>query len=207
VTTYGPEEFRRDTGVSRETLGRLTDYAALLTKWQKAVNLIGPKTVPDLWRRHMLDSAQLLALVDQPERCLWLDLGSGGGFPGLVVAIMGAGRVHLVEADRKKALFLREAARATDTAVTVHHCRIEKLDPFIADVVSARACAPLDRLLGYARPFMGEKSLGLFLKGQDVGFELTKATKCWKISAQTVISRSDPSGRIVKLKGCIREQS
>lgn len=207
MTAYGPQEFRRDTGVSRETLTRLTDYVALLTKWQKAVNLIGSKTVPDLWRRHMLDSAQLFALIDRPERRLWLDLGSGGGFPGLVVAIMGAGQVHLVEADRKKALFLREAARASGAAVTVHHGRIEKLAPFIADVVSARACAPLDRLLGYARPFMGEKSLGLFLKGQDVGFELTKATKCWKIKAQIVISRSDPSGRIVKLRGPICDQS
>lgn len=204
---YGPEAFQRDIAVSRETVARLQTYADLLTKWSRAVNLVGRRTLPDLWRRHMLDSAQLIDVLppapdDRPRRLI--DLGSGAGFPGLVLAILGAGEVHLVESDARKAAFLREVARATETDVQIHVTRIESLPPLAADVVTARALAPLEKLLGYAAPLLAEQGVGLFLKGQGVEGELTAAQKAWNMSLQRLASRSDPTGVILKVEDISR---
>ena len=139
---YGAADFRRDTDVPRETAERLAAYADLLVRWQRRINLVGPATLADLWRRHMLDSAQFLDHA--PGRGgTWVDLGSGAGFPGLVLAILGAGDVHLVESDGRKCAFLAEAARVTATPVRIHRVRAEALAGVAADVVVSRAFAPL----------------------------------------------------------------
>lgn len=195
-----PEAFATATGVSRETLDRLKAYAAILEKWQKAINLVGPSTLPDLWQRHFLDSAQLYTLAPAEAR-VWVDLGSGAGFPGLVLAILGAPEMHLVESDGRKMAFLSEAARATGTKVHFHRSRIEALKPFPADVVSARALAALDKLVGYARPFCHSGTVMLFPKGVDAEAELTTAAKNWKMAPQRVQSRSDAGGVILKFTG------
>jgi 16S rRNA (guanine527-N7)-methyltransferase len=206
------EAFRAATNVSRETLGRLERYAALLEKWNRAINLVARGSLVDLWRRHMLDSAQLWPLLPtvrgRPRRIL--DLGSGAGFPGLVLAIMGVpergAEVHLVESDEKKAAFLREAARIAEAPVILHVQRIESLAPFPVDAVTARACAPLPRLLDYAAPFLGNyrpgaaAPLGLFLKGRDIDRELTKVPEKWKMGVDLISSRTDPAARIVRIK-------
>ncbi len=206
------EAFRAAADVSRETLDRLERYAALLEKWNRAINLVARGGLADLWRRHMLDSAQLWTLLPQPQGrpCRILDLGSGAGFPGLVLAIMGASEggaeVHLVEVDAKKAAFLREAARITEAPVTLHIQRIESLAPFPVDAVTARACAPLPRLLDYAAPFLRQQQpgepppVGLFLKGRDVDGELTEARKKWKMQVELVPSRTDAAAKIVRIQ-------
>jgi 16S rRNA (guanine527-N7)-methyltransferase len=200
------ESFSTLLGVSRETMERLGRYESLLIKWQKSINLVSASTLPELWRRHMLDSAQLAALAPESTR-RWADLGSGGGFPGLVVAILLAGRpgfeLHLVESDQRKCIFMREVARATEASATVHNCRIED---FAAgqgtfDVVSARALAPLERLLGWAAPLFGPQTIGLFLKGQGVQDELTLARKSWIFEADHHPSQSDPAGSVLMLRG------
>lgn len=193
-----PEEFQAATGVSRETLDRLRAYADLLVKWQARINLVGPDTLPDLWRRHMLDSAQLFPHFPQGARRL-VDLGSGAGFPGLVLAVLGAPDVHLVESDARKCAFLREAARVTGIPVTVHTQRIEKLPPLGADLVTARALAPLERLLDWAEPHLCPGGHMLFLKGKGSEDELTTASKGWNITFERVPSLSDPSGTILHL--------
>jgi 16S rRNA (guanine527-N7)-methyltransferase len=201
---YGPGDFAADTGVSRETRDRLETYAGLLEKWSRAVNLVGRGTLPDLWRRHMLDSAQLLDhLPPEPggRARRIVDLGSGAGFPGLVLAICGAGEVHLVESDARKAAFLREVARATETEAVFHVKRAESLPALAADVVTARAFAPLDRLLGYAAPLLGPGGVGLFLKGKGVEGELTAARKAWILTVERAPSRSDPQGTILRVEG------
>lgn len=206
------EAFRAATNVSRETLDRLERYAALLEKWNRAINLVARGTLTDLWRRHMLDSAQLWPLLPFPQGrpCRVLDLGSGAGFPGLVLAILGAAEggidVHLVEADEKKAAFLREAARIVETPVTLHVERIENLAPFAVDAVTARACAPLPRLLGYAAPFLRQHQagapppVGLFLKGRNVDGELTEARKKWSIQASLIPSCTDEIAKIIRVQ-------
>jgi 16S rRNA (guanine527-N7)-methyltransferase len=204
--------FRAATDVSRETLDRLERYAALLEKWNRAINLVARASLADLWRRHMLDSAQLWPLLPPPQgrpRRI-LDLGSGAGFPGLVLAIMAAAdenaEVHLVEVDNKKAAFLREAARVAEAPVTLHVQRIESLAPFPVDAVTARACAPLPRLLDYAAPFLRKHRpgapppVGLFLKGREVDRELTEAREKWNMEAELLPSRTDAAARILRIQ-------
>ena len=186
------------TGVSRETVARLERYAVLLATWQTSLNLVGSASLNDLWRRHMLDSAQLFELAPGDARC-WVDLGSGAGFPGLVLAIMGARDVHLIESNARKCSFLHEAARVAGVRVTIHNARIESLSPWQADVVTARALAPLNRLCGLAHPFLGNHSVCLFPKGQDVDKDLTEASKYWKMTVECFSSRSDPSGVILRI--------
>ena len=207
-----PEAFRAAANVSRETLERLERYGALLEKWNQAINLVARGSLSDLWRRHMLDSAQLWPLLPairgRPRRIL--DLGSGAGFPGLVLAIMSVperfAEVHLVESDEKKAAFLREAARISEVPVTLHVQRIESLAPFPVDAVTARACAPLPRLLDYAAPFLQYTQpgvappVGLFLKGRDFDRELTNVHERWKMCAELISSRTDPTARIVRIQ-------
>jgi 16S rRNA (guanine527-N7)-methyltransferase len=198
------------TPVSRETLDRLDRFVALLLTWQQRINLIAPSTIPELWTRHVADSLQLLALA--PEARTWIDLGSGGGFPGLVIACALAERpgaiIHLVESNAKKAAFLYEAKRVTGTPVTVHAERIERFVPGFcepADAVMARALAPLNTLLNQAFPLLIKAgAVGLFPKGQDVERELGEARRNWDINVNIVPSRTDPSGRIVVVRELAR---
>jgi len=193
------------TPVSRETLDRLDGFAATLLTWQRRINLIAPATVGALWTRHIADSLQLIALA--PAARVWVDLGSGGGFPGLAIACGVAetpgARVHLIESNGKKAAFLREATRLTGAAAIVHHARIEQVLPTIeerVDVVTARALAPLADLLALSEPLLKTGAQALFPKGQDVEAELTEAAKYWNIEAALVPSRTDPRGRIVSVQ-------
>ena len=247
--------------VSRETMARLETYAALLEKWQAKINLVGPATLPDLWRRHFLDSAQLAPLlggllpplrgkvgkggdagsdvsseIEDAGRALrrapphpasaklaslakpaqpspargegefamegsgtLVDLGSGAGFPGLVLAILTDWRVHLIDSDQRKCAFLRQVALEAGILdrVTIHAQRFEAVAPFPADVVTARACAPLDDLLGYAAPFLGESGRCVFLKGKGVEEELTGAQAHWTMRLERRESLSDPAGTVL----------
>ncbi len=205
-----PEEFQRQCNVSRETMARLAIYGRMLEKWRGAINLVSKASLGDLWRRHMLDSAQLRKYIhpvgrDPARAPVILDLGSGAGFPGLVLAIMGAGEVHLVEAEQRKCTFLEAVARETATLVTVHARRIEELAPFTADVVTARALAPLDRLLAYALPFLGPEGEFLVLKGKMVNEEVTAAEKHWTMRVERFTSASDPTGVILRLRDIARD--
>ncbi len=209
-----PEDFakaalpRLSANVSRETLARLEAYAALLAKWQAKINLVGPATLPEVWRRHFLDSAQLYGHLPANARVV-VDLGSGAGFPGLVLAIVAeaAGRditVHLVESDSRKAAFLAEAARAARIAgaIKIQPVRAEALGGrMAADVVTARALAPLDTLLGLARPLVKPDGLCLFLKGEKVAQEIAAAETKWAFQLERVASKSDPGGVILKIRG------
>ena len=175
------------TPVSHETELRLDAYVALLLQWQAKTNLVASSTLPTLWTRHISDSLQLLTLA--PSAKIWVDLGSGGGFPGVVLACAMAGTpgavVHLVERNAKKAAFLREALRITEAAGKVHLADIgDCVDSFSGpvDCVTARAVAPLHQLLGFAEPLVGKGAKALFLKGQDVEAELTEASKYWKLT-------------------------
>ena len=199
------KQFQELTGVTAETLGRLQLYADLLEKWQKKINLVGPATLPDLWQRHMLDSAQLFPLLPKPD-CRIMDFGSGAGFPGLVLAIMGGPQVTLVESDGRKCAFLAEAMRVTGTDATVRleSRRIEEVAPDCVDVVTARALAPLDKLLGLAEPFLGDGSVCLFLKGKKADQELTLTVKNWMMQVSKIQSQTDPSGTILKLEKIAR---
>jgi 16S rRNA (guanine527-N7)-methyltransferase len=196
----GREAFAASRGVSRETLDRLTIHLGLLQRWQRAINLVGPATLADPWRRHILDSAQLLAHLP-PGTASLVDLGSGAGFPGMVLAILGVPGVVLIESDRRKAQFLREVARETGTEVTVRAERIERLAGWPADVVTARALAPLPRLLALAERFLAADSVCLFLKGHNVQRELTQALKSWHMAPETFPSLSAPTGTVLKLRG------
>jgi 16S rRNA (guanine527-N7)-methyltransferase len=197
------------TPVSRETLARLDRFVELLLETQSHTNLIGAGTIPGLWTRHVADSLQLLDLA--PDARTWLDLGSGAGFPGLVIACALADRpgtaVHLVESTGKKATFLRTVAEALALPVTVHHIRAEQFTPdFTADVVTARAVAPLPTLLGYVAPLLKSGAKALLPKGQDVEAELTEAAKYWKIDADLAASRTNPASRIVVVRALERRQ-
>ncbi|OYX74399.1 MAG: 16S rRNA (guanine(527)-N(7))-methyltransferase RsmG [Rhizobiales bacterium 32-66-11] len=189
--------------VSRETFSRLETIADLLTKWQKTINLVSPATIPELWTRHIADSLQLMTHVRDDVRA-WVDLGSGGGFPGLVVAAVLAERegahVDLVESDSRKSAFLREAARLADLPVSVHPQRIEQVAAALApgkQVVSARALAPLPKLLGLTAPFFDAGAIGIFPKGKDWQRELTEARKDWTLDLELRDSLSDPHGKIL----------
>ena len=197
-------EALRLTPVSRETEARLDRYVELLLEWQAKTNLVAPSTLPSLWTRHISDSLQLLTLA--PSAKVWADLGSGGGFPGVVLACALAETpgvmVHLIERNAKKAAFLREALRVTNARGTVHLSDIgDNVDRITGpvDCITARALAPLHQLIGFAEPLMRQGSKALFLKGQDVEAELTEATKYWNIKPQLHSSRTGGHGWIVEL--------
>jgi 16S rRNA (guanine527-N7)-methyltransferase len=200
--------FAAHFGVSRETLERLEIYAALLRQWQPTINLVAPSTIPNLWDRHFADSAQLLALAP-PNAVTWLDLGSGAGFPGLVLAILLAGRegakVTLIESDSRKAAFLAEVARKTGVPVDILCKRIEtattqaKLPAF--DVVTARALAPLPRLLSLAAPYFSPFTAGVFPKGREAGAEIEAAREGFEFDVAQHPSRTDAHGRILVVTG------
>jgi 16S rRNA (guanine527-N7)-methyltransferase len=190
------------TVVSRETLARLDRLVELLLQWQQTRNLIAASTIPNIWTRHIADSLQLLDLAGEAK--IWVDLGSGGGFPGLVLACALADRagakVHLVESTAKKCAFLQAAAGDLRLPAAIHCERVENFTrafPSKPDVVTARALAPLPKLLDLAFPLLKRGTKGLFLKGQDVVSELTAASKCWSIRYKLVPSRTDDRARIV----------
>jgi len=192
------------TPVSRETEARLDRYVDLLREWQAKTNLVASSTLPNLWTRHISDSLQLLTLA--PSANVWVDFGSGGGFPGVVLACALAekpgAKVHLIERNAKKAAFLREALRVTHSPGMVHLTDIgDNVDRITGpvDCVSARALAPLHQLIGFAEPLVRRGAKALFLKGQDVEAELTEATKYWKITAHLHSSRTGGHGWIVEL--------
>jgi len=200
---YDAAAFQRDTGVSHETRQRLEAHLALLRRWNRAINLVGKRSLTDAWRRHMLDSAQLAELLppapaDRRRRIA--DLGSGAGFPGLVLAILGCGEVHLIEADQRKATFLREAVRRTGAPAVIHARRIADANLPAMDVVTARALAPLDELLTHAAPVLAPDGVGLFPKGREAERELTEASSTWKIAAQHAASRSDPEASVLRIQ-------
>ena len=190
--------------VSRETMERLELFAELLTKWQKTINLISPATLPHIWSRHILDSAQVLDHAPQTART-WADLGSGGGFPGLVCAAIAQEtrpdlRINLVEADLRKAAFLRESARQMDLTVGVFSRRIEDMPTQSADVVSARALAPLATLCGYAHRHLRPGGIALFQKGARHAEELETARQGWQMEVTTVPSITDAEAVLFRIE-------
>ena len=192
------EQFARDFDVPRGTLERLDTYVALLAKWNPAINLVSKTTLADAWLRHIADSAQLMPLVPEGARTL-VDIGSGAGFPGLVLAILGVPEVHLVESDTRKCTFLREVARATGTPVAVHAVRIENAPDIRADVVSARALASLAELLPMAERFLEKGGVCLFPKGKGAADELILARESWNMRVEQFPSRTDPSATLLRL--------
>jgi 16S rRNA (guanine527-N7)-methyltransferase len=194
------------TPVSRETQKRLEAFVELLLNWQSRINLIAPSTIPEIWTRHISDSLQLIDLV--PQARVWVDFGAGGGFPGLPIACALADEpgtmIHLIESNGKKAAFLREAVRITGVPAKVHQERAENFGESWqgrADVVTARALAPLKTLCDQALPLIERGAVGVFPKGQDVDAELTEAAKYWSIEATKVPSKTSPDGCIVVIRG------
>ncbi len=199
---FGPNEFAKLSGVSRETLARLKTYAGMLEDWNARNNLVSRGSMADLWRRHFWDSAQLAPLIPADTKAL-VDLGSGAGLPGLVLAeILRARPIQFVlyEATAKKCRFLQAVSERLALKTEIRNARVEDANPEAFDVVTARACAPLDGLLAYAHRFWGPRTIGLFLKGQNVEGELTKANKSWKIKLERHASRSDSTGTILEVR-------
>jgi 16S rRNA (guanine527-N7)-methyltransferase len=201
-----PKLFQAAFGVSRETLDRLGIYANLLARWQKTINLVAPSTIDDVWHRHFADSAQLWQYRPADART-WLDLGSGAGFPGLVLAILGAGsdsRHLLVESDNRKAAFLREVARETGVAVDILCMRIENAETRAkvgaVHCVTARALAPLPRLFELVAPYFGSSTLGLFLKGREVAAEIEETARRWQFAYELKPSMTEEGSSVVLLK-------
>jgi 16S rRNA (guanine527-N7)-methyltransferase len=193
--------FQAATGANDAQMADLEAFRGLLAEWNQHMNLVGPSAMDEFWLRHALDSAQLLTVA--PKALVWADLGAGAGFPGLVLAILLKGRksahVHLVESMAKRCRFLTAVVEALDLPATVHNARAEDLTLKV-HVVTARALAPLVKLLGYARPYLRRNVVALFLKGQDVEVELQEATRYWSFQAELTQSLSSDQGRIVQLK-------
>ncbi len=216
-----PADFATAFGVSRETIERLETYATLLRKWQKTINLVAPKTLTEIWHRHFADSAQLWAYVPPHARTL-VDLGSGAGFPGLVLAVLaageaGAGRreplhVTLIESDIRKSVFLREAARAVGIAVDIipHRIESQQIRAMVEriDCVTSRALAPLPRLLELAYPLFGPETVGVFPKGRDAGVEVEAAARTFEFGLRLEPSLTEADARIVVIESLkLREGS
>lgn len=211
-TIAGPEAFAARFDVSCETIRKLERYESLLRRWQERVNLVAPSTLDAVWQRHFTDSAQLLALA--PDVTTWLDLGAGAGFPGIVIAIMlppdRQGRVQVVESNARKCAFMAEVVREAGCPVDIQHGRIESLAAAGAlaapGAVTARALAPLDRLLGLAAPFFGPETRGLFPKGAEAETELAEARETWDFAAKLHPSLTDGAGRIIELHAPVRRR-
>ncbi|MEZ5855675.1 MAG: 16S rRNA (guanine(527)-N(7))-methyltransferase RsmG [Hyphomicrobiaceae bacterium] len=207
-------EFASDFGVTPETIARLEVYAATLRHWQARINLVAPSTLDDAWHRHFADSAQIASLAPATASS-WVDLGSGAGFPGLVCAILRAGRAAprprftLVESDQRKCAFLREVVRQTSLAtlipVDILCARIEesatRAKLTSADVISARALAPLPRLLELAAPLLGNATTALFMKGRGAEDEVAEAQRSWQFEYDVLASRTEQQARIIRIHG------
>ncbi len=197
------ENFSAHVNVSRETIEKLQAYASLLKTWQKRINLISNTTLDALWHRHFFDSAQLGSFIESQQKTV-IDLGSGAGFPGMILAILGYGPVHLIESDARKCAFLHEVSRLTATPVTIHNARIEAVTAFPADLITSRALAPVGTLLTYAEKFLAPHSVCLFLKGKQNQDELTMAQKHWTMKIQTAPSQTSRDGTILILSAITR---
>ena len=198
--------FKAALGATDAQIADLEAFRALLEDWNQRMNLVGPSALAEFWRRHALDSAQLLPLA--PAALKWADLGTGPGLPGVVLAILLKGRpgahVHLVESLQKRCRFLTEVVTTLDLPASVELSRAEDLRLTGIEVVAARACAPMVRLLGYARPVLRGRAIGLFLKGRDVEAEIAEARRNWRFEVELIQSQSDPTGRIVRVEGLSR---
>ncbi|HZZ37167.1 MAG TPA: 16S rRNA (guanine(527)-N(7))-methyltransferase RsmG [Caulobacteraceae bacterium] len=192
-------------GADAAQVADLEAFRRLLEDWNGRMNLVGASTLADFWSRHAWDSAQLLKLA--PDARTWADLGAGAGLPGVVLAILLKGRtdakVHLIESMAKRCRFLAEVAAALSLPVEVHNRRAEELK-LTVDVVTARACAPLSRLLRFAQPYMARGAKALFLKGQDAEAEIKDARRAWRFDVDVIPSLSDPRGRILKVERLAR---
>ena len=201
VSVSNAASFAAATGANSTQLADLEAFRSLLGEWNEKMNLVGPSALDAFWGRHAFDSAQLLPLA--PQARTWADLGAGAGFPGLVLAILLKGRegaqVHLVDSMAKRCRFLSTVVERLALPAEVHNARAESLS-LTVDIVTARACAPMPRLLEFARPYLRKGATGLFLKGQDVEAELAEATISWDFKAELLPSLSDPSGRIVRVR-------
>ncbi|WP_374763122.1 16S rRNA (guanine(527)-N(7))-methyltransferase RsmG [Yunchengibacter salinarum] len=198
-----PDMVRRACPVTAAQAETLMRYGSLLQKWQKAKNLVANGSLDNMAERHFLDSAQLVPLLpaDRGAPLRVLDIGSGAGFPGLVMAMLAPIQLHSVEANAKKGAFMRQVCRETGVDARIHMARFEELTPFPVDVVISRACSDLAQLLEWAEPFCDEGTRCLFLKGARAEEELTHARRYWKVSVQRHASLSDPSGVILDLTG------
>lgn len=193
--------FAAAANADAQAIADLERYRSYLIEWNEKMNLVGPATLDVFWSRHAWDSAQILPLA--PEAKTWADLGTGAGLPGVVLAILGRGRpdfhVHLIDSLAKRCRFLSEVVSGLELPATVHNSRAEDL-ALTVDIVTARACAPMSRLLGYAHPYLKRGAEALFLKGQDVASELEDAAKSWNFEADVSPSRSDARGQIVRVR-------
>jgi 16S rRNA (guanine527-N7)-methyltransferase len=202
------QEFERQRNVSRETLKRFVTYENLLRKWTPAINLVAKSTLDSLWSRHFLDSSQVFDLA--PKNCThWVDIGSGGGFPGMVAAILAADespntRFTLIECDGRKAAFLSAVARATGIEVTIRAERAEALSSLDADVLTARALAPLDQLLVYADKHLKPTGMAFFPKGANHMSEVEQALEKWRFSLKKTVSKTDPAAVVLTIGGIAR---
>ena len=202
-------EFARETNVSRETLDKLELFAGLLIQWNPRVNLVSKDSLKNLWRRHIADSAQLREIIPAYDGAL-VDVGSGAGFPGMVLAIMGLRNIYLIESNERKCVFLQEVARKTGCSVTVHNTRLGnegvKSSPKLpkAEIITARAVTRLDKLLDIVYPLVYDRTCCIFHKGSRVDEELCSAQNNWQFSLEQLPSKSDPSGAILKLSNIRR---
>lgn len=203
-----PNEFQSLTGATPAQIADLETFIERLAEANAVMNLIGPDTLPDVWNRHIWDSAQLLERA--PDAATWADLGAGAGFPGVVLAILMKGRpdahVWLIDSLGKRCRFLREIVDALALPATVINGRAEE-QTLKVDVVTARAVAPMEKLLAYAQPYLQRGAQGLFLKGEKAEAELIEARKVWHFDSDLSVSRSDPRGRIVSVRSLRRVQS
>ena len=191
--------------VSRETLEDMRGFCRLVEKWNPAINLVSKAGSAGLWKRHILDSAQMF-LIAPREASLWCDIGSGGGFPGLVIAIMAKHQapnleVALVESDRRKSVFLSEVARLLKLRVRVHAKRIEDLQPQNADILSARALAPLTGLCGFASRHMRPDGVAIFPKGICAEKEIQEARQSWAFDLTQHRSQTESDATVLMLRG------
>lgn len=184
--------------VSRETLDQLTLFASEVIKWNPAINLVSKSSVAEIWHRHILDSAQIYP--DSGEAGVWLDIGSGAGFPGVVMAIMGAQNVTLVEVDQRKATFLREVARKLHLPIRVISARVEEIPPLGAQTMSARALAPLTDLLAHASRHLQPDGRAIFPKGRGFHAELQAAQQNWSFDCTEIQSKTDTESAILIIK-------
>lgn len=200
-TALDASSFQALVGATDAQIEDLKRFQTLLAEWNEVMNLVGPLTIATYWTRHALDSAQLIPLARDAKT--WADLGAGAGLPGVVLAILLKGRaeakVHLVESMTKRCRFLDVVSKDLDLPVQIHNARAEDLK-LTVNIVTARACAPMTKLLGFAEPYLRNGAVGLFLKGQDVEAELAEARKAWTFDSDLRTSQSDPRGRIVQVK-------
>lgn len=203
-----PAEFQGLTGASDAQMADLATFAERLAEANAVMNLVGPDTIPDVWNRHYWDSAQLLAQA--PEAVTWADLGAGAGFPGVVLAILlkerAGAHVWLIDSLGKRCRFLEAVASELTLPATVINGRAEA-QALKVDVVTARAVAPMEKLLGYAQPYLQRGARGLFLKGEKAELEVAEARRVWQFESELSVSRSDPRGRIVSVRSLRRVPS